>query len=164
MCRRETHNTCTPGTQHTRTNAHFCTQKCLLLSPLGVVVLTEIPCRFKRHKSSRSLIITQRAFATATICKTVLVNLASTSTTANIQRVPACNLSMFVRLGPLMDSLCKRPAGSCPLSSRLSDIMILGSQNMKPGPPLIALTPINAKLILLYGSQQLELHKSRNTT
>lgn len=146
---------------HTQTHT-FAHKNTHLLSPLGVVILTEIPCRFKRHKSSCSLIITQRAFSW---CHSNYLQKSPCKSHINADNCKhSCNLSMFVRLGPLMDSLCKRPAGSCPLSSRLSDIMILGSQNMKPGPPLIALTPINAKLILLYGSQQLELHKSRNTT
>lgn len=106
------------------------------LSPLGAVFLTEIPSSFKRHKSSLSLIITRRALSWCHrnyLQNSLFIKLTSTPTTANIQRAPACNLTMFARQGPLTDSPCKRPAGSCPPSSRLPDMMLLGSLNMKPG-------------------------------
>lgn len=66
---------------------------------------------------------------------------------ANILRAPACNVSVLVRQAPLMDSLCEGPAGSCPPSSRLAGVTILGSVEHETAAALIALTPINAKAI-----------------
>lgn len=117
----------------THTYTHVCHEHPQTqLSPLAPVSLTKIPCRFK-EKQVRALFYL--GDASGSVCRTVFIKL--TLTPANIQRakclVSACNLSMFMRQGPLMDALCKRPAGSCSLSSWFPDMMILCCLNMKPG-------------------------------